>query len=180
MCGRFLLLLIAIPVVELGLLIEVGTQIGVLSTIWLVGLTAAVGLFFVRQQGVAVLKKLQTPGVNISAQMLEGPLLALAALCLLIPGFVTDSLGAFLLIPPLRSAVARAWSARIQSRVGQGGGIRFTMHDFGQSPFDRPPGSPQFDLRGGDDEETVVTIVEKEPEVPIALPGPTDPESDTQ
>ena len=179
MCGRILLVLVAIPVIELSILIQVGGQIGVLSTVWLVALTAAVGLYFVRQQGVSVLRKLQTPGANISAQMLEGPLLAIAAVCLLIPGFVTDAFGALLLIPPLRSLVARTWSGRIRSSVQQGGGVRFTVHTVGQNPFDDLRRQPHFDLRE-DDEETVVTIVETEPDKPIALPDPADSDQGPQ
>jgi UPF0716 protein FxsA len=180
MCGPLFALLILIPVIELSLLIRIGSRIGVLSTVWLVALTAAVGLYFVRRQGLAVLRNLQTPGPDMTAQMLEGPLLALAAVCLLIPGFVTDSIGALLIIPPVRSAVARAWLARLSSgaQLGRGGGIQFTMHGFDEAQHSDPrrPASG-----ASDDEETVVTITEKRPDQPAALPAPSEeitPEDD--
>ena len=170
MCGRFLILLVAIPVVELALLIRVGGQIGVLSTVWLVALTAAVGMYFVRQQGLSVLRDLQSSGAQMSARMLEGPLLAIAAVCLLIPGFVTDACGALLLLPPLRSAFARAWASRLRTGTQRTGGIQFTIHGRGEPPFG---GGGRFDPRQ-DDEDTVVTIVEKAPEKPMPLPRPDE------
>ncbi len=177
MCGPFLFFLILIPVVELSLLIRIGSKIGVFQTVWLVALTAAVGLYFVRKQGLSVLQKLQTPGPDMTSQMLEGPLLALAALCLLIPGFVTDTLGTLLIVPPIRRMVARAWLARIVERSGvdNGGGIHFTVHGFGEQPFEasQSPNGPM-----SDDEETVVTITAKEPEALAALPPPPEQESD--
>ena len=179
MCGPLLFLLVLIPVVELSLLIRIGSKIGVLQTVGLVALTAAIGLYFVRKQGLSVLQKLQTPGPDMTSQMLEGPLLALAALCLLIPGFVTDTLGTLLIVPPVRRWVARAWLARLMERstIQDGGGIHFTVHGFGEQPFDgpQPPYNPM-----PDDEETVVTITEKEPEVPIALPSPSDEDETPQ
>ncbi len=172
MCGPLFFLLIIIPAVELSLLIRIGAKLGVLSTVWLVLLTAAVGLFFVRRQGLSVLKQLQTPGPDLTVRMLEGPLLALAAVCLMIPGFVTDALGGLLLIPPLRRLAARIALTRLMARAQENSAhqtIHFTFHQPGQSTFR----GEEF-AATEDDEETIVTITEMETETPRSLPKPDD------
>ncbi|TDO96821.1 FxsA family protein [Marinomonas balearica] len=104
-----LLLFMLVPVVELFVLIEVGSQIGGLATVLLVFLTAAIGVTLIRKQGIDAafkaqekLQRGQIPAVEIA----EGFMLVFAGLCLLIPGFVTDSIGALMLISPLRKVVA--------------------------------------------------------------------------
>ncbi|WP_262692448.1 FxsA family protein [Kordiimonas aestuarii] len=97
-----LLLILAVPVVELSILIDIGGEIGALPTIALCILTAAVGLTIVRQQGLSTLRDIQTQGQRIGTSIVHGFFLALAGVCLLIPGFMTDIIGGLLLIPPLR------------------------------------------------------------------------------
>lgn len=104
-----LLLFILVPIVELTVLIQVGAKIGSLTTIGLVFLTAIVGLAIIRRQGFATHLKAQEKirrGELPASEVAEGFMLAFAGMCLLIPGFVTDALGALLLISPLRKAVA--------------------------------------------------------------------------
>ena len=99
------LLFISIPVMELAILIEVGGQIGVLLTILLVVLTAILGSFLIRKQGVDLLFRIRQRLSQDEApvkEILTGFSLLIAGLCLLTPGFLTDSLGFLLLIPPLR------------------------------------------------------------------------------
>ena len=107
MCGPLLLIGIALPILELSLLVHLGGQIGFFETIFLVLFTAVVGLQFVRGQSFTVLNRLHGDGIATEAHLLHGPLLILAALFLLIPGFVTDGMGVLLLIPPMRGLVAR-------------------------------------------------------------------------
>ncbi|MBM6550111.1 FxsA family protein [Marinomonas ostreistagni] len=104
-----LLLFILIPIVELTVLIQVGAQIGSLTTIALVFLTAIIGLALIRRQGFATHLKAQEKirrGEMPASEVAQGFMLAVAGLCLLIPGFVTDAMGALLLITPLRKAIA--------------------------------------------------------------------------
>ena len=125
MCGLILLIVIGLPIAELWLLIEVGSRIGSFETIFLVFLSAALGLYAVRGQSVGTVARLRAGGVPAEAAMLEGPLLALAALMLLVPGFITDTMGALLLVPPIRRIVARRWSQRarpVASAPGAEGG----------------------------------------------------------
>ena len=114
-----LLLLLAIfvlvPATELYLLIEVGSEIGALSTIWLVILTALIGGWMVRQQGLAVMFRVREQlnrGEPPAIEMMEGALLLLTGVMLLLPGFFTDTLGFLMLIPPLRRWLILNWLKR--------------------------------------------------------------------
>lgn len=122
MCGPILLAAILIPAVELWLIIEIGSHIGGLTTVALVFLTAAVGLAFARDQSLSTVTRLREGTLPADAAVLDGPLLLLAALCLLIPGFITDAIGALLLVPPLRQAAARQIVDRFGGPPGPGGG----------------------------------------------------------
>ena len=103
------LLFLAIPLVEIWLLIKVGGVIGAFPTVALVVLTAVIGAALVRHQGLATLRRLQVAmarGEAPAIEMLEGVLLLVSALLLLTPGFFTDALGFACLIPPVRRALA--------------------------------------------------------------------------
>lgn len=104
---RFLFLLfIVMPVVEMWLLIEVGSEIGALYTIGLVLLTAIIGVRLLRQQGFNTLwrgqRKLEE-GQLPAQEIGEGIVLAISGALLLTPGFITDAIGFAGLFPPLRS-----------------------------------------------------------------------------
>jgi UPF0716 protein FxsA len=106
----FLLIFIGVPLLELYLLIQVGSEIGALPTIGLSILTAILGAYLVRRQGFSVLRRVhdlmdrdQVPALEV----LDGALLLIAGLMLLLPGFLTDTLGFLLLIPPLRRLLIR-------------------------------------------------------------------------
>ena len=100
-----LFILIGIPIVEIYVFAEVGGIIGGWATVGLTLLTAALGALLFRSQGTAVLQRAQeqlrreeTP----LAEIIDGIGLLLAALFLFLPGFVTDTAGFLLFIPPLR------------------------------------------------------------------------------
>jgi len=131
---RFLLLLfIVMPVVEMWLLIEVGSEIGALYTIGLVLLTAVIGVRLLRQQGFDTLwrgqRKLEE-GQLPAQEIGEGIVLAISGALLLTPGFVTDAIGFAGLFPPLRSLfisqllrnMVIAGAQGNVFRPGQGGG----------------------------------------------------------
>ena len=105
-----LLLFLGIPLVELYLLIEVGSWIGALPTVFLVVFTAVLGVLLLRQQGFAALQRAQhamAQGQIPAMELLEAVLLTLGAILLLIPGFFTDTLGFLCLIPSLRRWLVR-------------------------------------------------------------------------
>ncbi len=106
----FLLLFIGIPLVEIYLLIEVGGIIGAFPTVLMVVFTAVLGVTLIRIQGFSTLQKAQmnmNHGQLPAIEMLEGVMLFFAAICLLMPGFFTDTIGFLLLIPPLRRWLAK-------------------------------------------------------------------------
>ena len=98
-----LLSIILIPIIEIYLLIKIGSQIGAISTIILIFITAFVGIYYAKYEGLNTLKsgfvqlsKNETPTYEI----ISGAAIAFAALLLIIPGFATDVLG-FLIIFPI-------------------------------------------------------------------------------
>lgn len=114
MMRLLLILLIAMPVLELYLLIEVGSGIGVLNTIALCLGTAAIGGWIVYIQGLNTLTQARKDLAqgHVPAQSgLHGMLLALAGLLLFTPGLISDMLGFVLLIPGLRRLLIRQWPA---------------------------------------------------------------------
>ena len=103
--NSFFLLFIGLPALEIFLLIKIGGKIGALNTISLIFLTAIIGIYFARIQGV---KTLKSGLVNLYQnkipvyEMLSGASIAIAALLLIFPGFFTDIIGFLLLIPLTR------------------------------------------------------------------------------
>ena len=103
----FLFIFVAAPLIELYVLIEVGSEIGALSTILVSVITAVLGGALVRIQGLSVLFRVRETmerGEAPAIEMMEGAILLLAGLLLLLPGFITDALGFLALLPPLRRA----------------------------------------------------------------------------
>ena len=101
----FFLLFIAFPALEIFLLIKIGGQVGALNTVALIFLTAIIGIYFAKRQGVQTLKSgmlnLYQNKMPIY-EMMSGASIAVAALLLIIPGFFTDLIGFLLLIPLTR------------------------------------------------------------------------------
>ena len=102
------LLFIAVPLVEIYLLLEVGGIIGAVPTIGLVVLTAAAGAALVRAQGFSTIMQVRRSleaGEVPAVAIIEGICLLVAGALLLTPGFLTDAIGFGCLIPPLRRAL---------------------------------------------------------------------------
>jgi len=97
------LTIILIPVVEIYLLIKIGSEIGAITTIFLIFITAIVGIYYAKYEGLNTLRSgfnQLKQNENPTYEVLSGAAIAFAALLLIIPGFATDLLG-FLLIFPL-------------------------------------------------------------------------------
>ncbi|PCJ75069.1 MAG: exlusion protein FxsA [Rhodobacteraceae bacterium] len=113
-------LFVAVPIVEIGLFIQVGGFLGLWPTLAIVVLTALVGTALMRAQGMAALQKLQTSiesGGNPADPIANGAFILIAGLLLLTPGFFTDTLGLLLLVPRVRQALIRAITAQIKARA---------------------------------------------------------------
>ena len=109
-------LLIAVPLVEIYLLIVVGGYLGALTTVALVVATACLGAALLRLQGIqtvqriqAALERRQLPAI----ELLEAAMLVFAGALLLTPGFVTDIVGFAALVPPWRTGLASVIAARM-------------------------------------------------------------------
>ncbi len=99
------IIFLIIPIVEVYLLIQVGQVIGAIWTIFLVVLTAVIGVWLLKIQGISTLMRAQQKmqaGQTPAREMLEGVVLVLAGAFLLTPGFLTDTVGFMLLFPPMR------------------------------------------------------------------------------
>ncbi|MFC6635011.1 FxsA family protein [Microbulbifer taiwanensis] len=129
-----LLIFILVPILEMWLLITVGSEIGVLPTIGLVMLTAVIGLALLRRQGLSTVMRAQQKmqaGELPAREMAEGIFLAVGGALLLTPGFFTDALGFACLIPGLRQLLL----GRILRHVTVVRGPGFTPHE--SSPHQR-------------------------------------------
>ena len=98
----FFIIFIGIPAIEIFLLIKIGGQVGALNTVALIFLTAVIGIYFAKIQGIQTLK---SGMVNLYQnrmpiyEIMSGASIAIAALLLIVPGFLTDFFGFLLLIP---------------------------------------------------------------------------------
>ena len=100
--NTFLLIFIGLPALEIFLMIKIGEKIGALNTIALIFLTAIIGIYYARIQGIQNLRSgitnLYKNKVPIY-ELISGASIAFAALLLIVPGFFTDVIGFLLLIP---------------------------------------------------------------------------------
>lgn len=111
-----LILFIVMPIVEIALLLRVGSAIGWVPTLLIVIVTAVLGSAMLRQQGLATLNKARSrmdSGEMPAQQLLEGMMIMIGGVLLLTPGFVTDAFGFACLVPFTRQWLA----ARIASRA---------------------------------------------------------------
>jgi len=142
---RFLLLLfVMLPIIEITVLIKVGTRLGALPTLALLFLSAMAGLYILRRQGVSTLLRINqrlAVGEVPAREMLEGVVLAVGGALLLIPGFVTDVFGLLCLIPGVRQRLALALIERAMVAPATRGRAPFSTNPMGSSggPASNPP-----------------------------------------
>ena len=109
------LLIIGIPVIEIYLFIKIGSQIGAFSTIFLIFLTAFMGIIYARYEGFNTLKSGMSQLVKNEMPIYEivsGAALAFAALLLILPGFATDIIGLLIIFPPTRKLLIKRVSVK--------------------------------------------------------------------
>ncbi|WP_439146491.1 FxsA family protein [Vibrio sp.] len=148
-----LLLFIFVPIIEIGLFIQVGGFLGLWPTIALVLITAFVGASLVRSQGIQTLMSVQgrlQQGEIPAQQILEGVMLAVAGVLLLTPGFMTDALGMLVLLPAPRAMIAKKMMEKMvvtnmSGGFHAGGQAGFGQSPFGQDPFNRDPSDQSKD-----------------------------------
>ena len=140
----FFILFVVVPIVELWLFIQVGGQIGALSTIGLVILTAAIGSFLLKKQGASTLRKAQEKAAHGQVPVKElgdGIFLAIGGVLLLTPGFLTDIVGVLCLTPGFRAPLMLLIMRKLMPRFKMTGSFTSYQRGPGQ-PFDTSePGS---------------------------------------
>ena len=139
--GR-LLLFIAVPVVELGLLIEIGQRVGTFATIGLIIGTGIVGASLARQQGISTLARLRKDlddGRLPAEPIVDGVLILVAAAVLITPGVLTDLVGFLCLVPACRRLLKRYLKRRFESAVREGTVGVTVAFDGASNPSRRPP-----------------------------------------
>ena len=114
-----LLTIILVPVIEIYLLIKIGSQVGAITTIFLIFTTAIIGVYYAKYEGLNTLKsgfaqlsKNETPAYEV----ISGAAIAFAALLLIIPGFATDILGFLLIFPLSRKLIFNKFSKKFVSK----------------------------------------------------------------
>tara|TARA_Y100001960_G_scaffold298512_1_gene345858 strand:+ start:358 stop:768 length:411 start_codon:yes stop_codon:yes gene_type:complete len=117
--NTILLLLISIPLIEIYLFIKIGSYIGAFNTVFLILVTAIVGIIYARYEGFNTLRsgisqliKNEMPVYEI----ISGAALTFAALLLILPGFATDLIGLILIFPPTRKLILKNFSKKYTSK----------------------------------------------------------------
>ena len=117
--NALLILIIAIPLIEIYLFIKIGSSIGAFNTIGLILLTAIIGVAYARYEGFNTLRSGMAQLVKNEVPIYEivsGAALTFAAILLIIPGFATDFLGLLLIIPITRKLIFNAFSKRFNKK----------------------------------------------------------------
>ena len=145
-------LLLIVPFLELWAVVAVASQIGIGSTLLLLVLISAMGVWLVRREGVVVWRRVNAEvqaGRAPAKQLVDGAMILLGGSLLIVPGFITDVIGLLLLLPPTRALLrpaVLAWIGRrravsgvvFSSTIGSDGRVRTTGQSFGstgEAPF---------------------------------------------
>jgi UPF0716 protein FxsA len=113
--------LIALPLLELYLIVQIAHAIGVVDTLALLVLVSLGGAYVVRRQGLTTWRRIRVQLANREVPgtaVIDGFLILLAGALLLIPGFLTDAVGLLLLLPPVRAGTRAAARRMLTRRVG--------------------------------------------------------------
>ena len=117
---RLLLLFVLTPLVELAILVYLGTVIGALYTVLIVVATGILGAVMARHQGLATLSRIRSSierGIIPSNELFDAALILVAGLLLLTPGIITDIVGFAVLVPQTRRIIGRWLRSLIQRRI---------------------------------------------------------------
>ena len=116
------LLFILIPIIEIAIFITVGSNIGILNTIAIILLTAIVGIFFVKRQGLNLLFNAQrnmAKGIMPAEEIKGGIFLLISGLLLITPGFFTDCVGFLMFLKPVQNFASQKARNYFHSRSRQ-------------------------------------------------------------
>ena len=114
-----LIAIILVPVIEIYLFIKIGSQIGALTTITLIFVTALLGIMYARYEGLNTLRSGFTQLIKNELpayEIISGAAIAFAALLLIIPGFATDIIGFLIIFPFTRKLIFKNLSSKFQMK----------------------------------------------------------------
>ena len=110
--NSLLLLIIGVPILEIAVMIKIGQQIGTFNTVLIIFLTATIGIYYARIEGLNTIK---AGMLNIYKntipfyEILSGASIAIAAILLILPGFISDTIGLLFLLPFTRKIIISLW-----------------------------------------------------------------------
>ena len=110
--NTLILLIIGLPILEIAVMIKIGQQIGTFNTILIIFFTAIVGIYYAKVEGINTIK---AGMVNLYKnripfyEILSGASIAMAAIFLILPGFISDAIGFLFLIPFTRKIIINSW-----------------------------------------------------------------------
>ena len=117
--NSILLVIILIPVIEIYLFIKIGSEIGAITTILLIFITAIIGIYYAKYEGLNTIRsgfnqlsKNQTPAYEV----ISGAAIAIAAVLLIIPGFATDIFGFLLIFPLSRKLIFNKFKNKVKKK----------------------------------------------------------------
>ena len=120
MFAKLFLLFTIIPIIELTLLIKVGSYIGAINTILVVILTAAIGAYMVKMEGIGIMYRIQKnmqEGIFPGDELISGMMILVAGALLLTPGFFTDIIGFVMLVPVSREFIKKIAKRYIKMKM---------------------------------------------------------------
>lgn len=159
------LIFIIMPLAEIAVLVKVGGLIGLWPTLAVVILTAVAGTWLLRLQGFQTWQRAQVAlqrGEAPVAEVLDGMFLFAAALLMVTPGLITDTMGFLFLIPPVRHAVAKwlvNWAirtGRLQVYPGADGGMGGSRGGGMRSGMGKRPDGDGRPKRGGRQDSVII------------------------
>jgi UPF0716 protein FxsA len=117
---KLFLVFALVPAIELALLIQVGSYIGIANTIFIILLTATVGAYLVRSEGTGVMFRLQKnmqEGVFPGEELIDGAMILVSGALLLTPGFFTDVIGFLMVLPFTRGHIKNIAKRYLKKRI---------------------------------------------------------------
>jgi UPF0716 protein FxsA len=120
---RLTLLFVLVPLIELAILVYLGTIIGALYTVLIVVLTGILGAILTRSQGLTILSRIRSSlqhGILPANELFDGALILIGGLLLLTPGIITDIFGLAVLVPRTRHIIQKLIRSLIYRRIQRG------------------------------------------------------------
>ncbi len=120
---KLFLIFIILPIIELALLIKIGTVIGVFNTISIIIITALAGSYMVKMEGLGVIRRFQenlSRGIFPSEELIDGAFVIIAGAFLITPGILTDITGFLFVFPPSRNLIKERIKIYLKRKIDSG------------------------------------------------------------